>query len=239
MNEKSSLEEYADKAKKILEKSTPFSRNRKLIATQFKGERFEKDEIIIQLTLIDSFYSTSMSKRFDGIEDIAEKISKIENLKEKFEKYAQNPIEETIGNLFKGKYGYNKSGEDAGSAVSLISKYAYFLTDYKFPIYDSLVVETINYNFDIFGIDKKLKKYKYTVEEFVNLLNNVREKSHINEYEKLDNLLWLIGKLKKESYSLILTREEYKIYSTNKQLSQELMELIEITKKFKSKFDEK
>ena len=35
-------------------------------------------------------------------------------------------------------------------------------------------------------------------------------KSNINNHEKLDNLLWLIGKLIKGSFSILMTKEKYK-----------------------------
>ena len=46
-------------------------------------------------------------------------------------------------------------------------------------------------------------------ENYFELINNINLASSINNYEKLDNLLWLIGKLSKVSYSILMNKAKY------------------------------
>ena len=41
-------------------------------------------------------------------------------------------------------------------------------------------------------------------------IKQLNEFSNINDYNKLDNFLWLLGKIKNGNYSLILPKIEYK-----------------------------
>src|SRR5690606_32084798 len=113
------------------------------------------DIVILRLTVIDSYYSTQMNKRIFGIEDIANKIEEFKTddfLKKQCEIFLDNPTKSNsdISRLFEDKFGIHKNGNESGQAASLISKYLYFLMDYKFPIFDSLAIESyktlIKYN---------------------------------------------------------------------------------------------
>ena len=81
-----------------------------------------------------------MSKRLYGIEDIANELIKYsdEVLKLEINNFSQNPKEGIIKELFNKRYGFDKEAKNNKKAISLLSKYFYFLTNCKFPIYDTL-----------------------------------------------------------------------------------------------------
>jgi hypothetical protein len=246
MNE---LQKMADLASAILnERYTYYYHHKKLIAKIFNETNGgDLNDIILRLTIIDSFYSTNMSKLNNGIEEIAEEIIKFENditiVKEcnEFLKDCSDDfvLECNMDTLFNKKYGYNKSDivkkeieKDYGNhAISLISRYLYFISNFKFPIYDDLAFDSyilINNNYDQFNL--KLNKYGVgspnnldIVKYFKNIID-LNESSNIKNYDKLDNFLWLIGKVKNGNYSLIVNKKDYKkmikeINNTNKFLS--------------------
>jgi len=172
------------------------------------NDKLTKDIIEKQLTIIDSYYSTNMARRYYGIEEIAEfMISNLtdnkEELKNRFIKFAKEPHnDDKMKNLFNNHYGYRKTGKQFGKAISLISKYAFFVTDFNFPIYDAIVRE----------VYPKLTGNYIAENNFLDFILNIRElldESNISNYNKLDNLLWLIGKINRGNYSLILNKEKY------------------------------
>ena len=108
---------------------------------------YTTEDILARLTLIDSMYSTQMSRRYYGLEELAKVLAEINQNKPlekafidflKDKSYDPFVIKGKKTNLFSEKYGIGKNGEDKGQAVSLISKYAYFETEFRFPIYDSI-----------------------------------------------------------------------------------------------------
>jgi hypothetical protein len=114
-----------------------------------------------------------------------------------------------ILDIFNGSYGINKKGEQKGKAISLFSKYAYFLTNFQFPIYDSIVFKTypkIVKRFPELSLNKELSK---DISGFVSMMNRFNEVSGINNFNKLDNLLWLIGKILRGNFSLIFKESVY------------------------------
>lgn len=168
-----------------------------------------KDIIQLRLQLIDSLYSTQMNKRHFGIEELAEALSVFTDIqiKNEIEKQTKGEFSETLESLFTSKYGYDKNGLKNKKAVSLLSKYFYFLTNYQYPIYDSLV--RIAYRKINDENNLKLKYPSVTDTNFFEALSELNQKSGINNYEKLDNLLWYTEKLKSESFSLILSKDEF------------------------------
>jgi len=208
------LKEYADIAKEILENDTKYLDDKSLISEAFRLKRETRGAVVFRLTIIDSYYSTQMGKRLFGIEDIADKIYDIsaddEVLRDKFIKYLLSPGESNeIDNLFISNYGIDKTGKNAGRGASLISKYAYFLTEYRFPIYDRLVKEAypcINAAYPQLSLDTLSDDCGG---EFFKRISELNERSNIKDYDKLDNLLWLYGKIKEGSFSLILSKQVY------------------------------
>lgn len=207
------LSTFADIAHSILNKDTDYLKSKNIILKIFNrkwGNRFET--IKFRLTIIDNFYSTQMNKRFFGIDDLAETLKNYSDndLRLKCEEYLEGDDKSNeIQNLFEYSYGIHKLGKDGGKAGSLISKYLYFLTNYKFPIYDSLVKISYKYiqnkytHLNIPNMKSKFgKSYFENIKEFKKI-------SKIDTYDKLDNLLWLIGKITNGSLSLILNKKRY------------------------------
>lgn len=212
------LNYYADLAYNILENSTNYKRGKKIISEIFKiqpnNDLHFGDIVILRLTVIDSYYSTQMNKRIFGIECLAKEICELfnndETLKLKCESFLENPSKTNeISKLLMGNYGIQKNGEKSGQAASLISKYLYFLMKYEFPIYDSLAKQsysTIKSNYQLNNIQKI--GFKFSIDYFQKI-KTFKEFLKIESYNKLDNLLWLIGKVNKKSFSLILNRDSY------------------------------
>ena len=203
------LREKSELANKILENDTPYFSDKNVIYRLFLNENISltKDIVERQLTMIDSYYSTNMSKRYYGIEEIAESIVKVstdfEELNVIFSNYKDRPIDyPLITMLFDDSYGYNKIGKRFGQARSLLSKYAYFATHFNFPIYDSIVKKVY---LSVAG--KELAQQRF--DDFTLAMNQLLISSNVVNYNKLDNLLWLIGKILRGNYSLILRKDKY------------------------------
>jgi hypothetical protein len=215
------LEYYANLSNEILENNTDYIKSKNLIYSFFenKNDNLTLNEIKLRLMIIDSLYSTQMSKRLFGIDDLAEEILIISqksdtNLINMLHNFLQNKNENNIIKMLRKQYGIDKQGKVKGLATSLLSKYFYFLLKFKFPIFDSLVrdnLPTINNEFKTipkFTIPQQLTLEKHTINYFANIkLFNIE--SNINDYNKLDNLCWLYGKINKGSFSLILNKTEY------------------------------
>lgn len=209
------LKTYADLANKILNNDTVYSKDKRLIKQVFNFDNTDlKERIRVRLTLIDSYYSTNMSRRYYGIESISELIyyyypedallinDLITFLKEPFEN-------NQILDIFNQSYGISKKGEPKEKAISLISKYAYFLTGFYFPIYDRIVFETyqrIQNKMILPGFPEKLSD---KISEFILIMNNLNLESGINDFNKLDNFLWLTGRIIRGNVSLILHQNVY------------------------------
>ena len=177
---------------------------------------YTEEEIYILLTVIDSTYSTQMTKRYYGTVELAKVLFELNTkkplyqlftdfLKDKNFEVFSIPGKNT--NLFTENYGIDKNGTDKGKAVSLITKFAYFVTDFQFPIYDSIVTEPL-----------PIKKYDVpslitAIDAFIAKLE--KEGIHI-DYDSFDQLLWRTGKICRENFSLILSMEQYIDYKREK-----------------------
>ena len=211
---------YAELAYKFLhEKETSYLAGKKSISLLFNKGFMLKDysnpntRLIInaRLTLIDSYYSTNVGKmRYFGISDIVESIMEISKSDEDLvlltKEFQNNSDISKLEKLLEGNYGYSKNLENKGKATSLLSKYLYFLSDYNFPIYDSIVKKYYKPIVKFFKVELNdasgLGNIKFFHE--MEILNK-----HVNDFNKLDNLIWLFGKIKKGSYSLIVSKEVY------------------------------
>lgn len=227
---------------------TGFSADKDAILKVFENTKNEtKEDILVRLTLIDSMYSTQMSRRYYALEELAEFLAilsegKQGKLRQKFLDFVKEPekklsffnsifkerdekgeLVEVKKNLFSECYGIGKDGRRKGVAISLISKYAYFETDFQFPIYDSIACEMYPLVWCHCGFDKKsmpkLKCYNdegnilgdKTIVEYVKAVNVIIEKlesSHLN-YDRFDRFLWFVGKIRRGNLSLVLSREDY------------------------------
>ncbi|MBN2424487.1 MAG: hypothetical protein JXB44_05630 [Calditrichaceae bacterium] len=193
-------------------------------STEWKLQNYknnkDRQKLKIRLTLVDSYYSTNVaSKRYNGINDIIDRICMISNsdneLIDKFKMFLDD-IKETneIGQLFNGLYGWTKTHSDGLKAISLISKFAYFLTEFSFPIIDKYVSSYHTRLFKEFKKNddfstKELPKNNSDLSIFrrIKVLNKP-----IQNFDKLDNLLWLIGKLANNNFSLILNKKVHKTF---------------------------
>ena len=210
---------YAELSKDILENNTDYNSSKKLISTFFQDKdlKLNLERIMLRLTVIDSIYSTQMNKRLFGLKDLAAKIFGLSkndiDLVKKLEVFIKNGTEEEISNILTcTDIGIKKNGENYGVATSLLSKYFYFILGYQFPIYDSLVKDNLKeiavnkFNFDVEFKDLKNTENRL---EYFKLLINFNKTSGINDFNKLDNLCWLYGKVKKGSFSLLIGKKEY------------------------------
>ena len=195
-------------------------------------EKVEAD-ILLRLTVIDSMYSTQMNRRYYALEDLAKAMFAVRTEKKHslvylFTKFAKSPnaslFDYSGGNLFGNRYGIGKDGEEKGIAISLISKYAYFATNYQFPIFDSIVCETLPSLATYLGLQIKKSSFKMrdntqrvlgaeTMVSFVKVINEFISQLSCNiSYDALDRLLWFVGKIRRGNLSLVLSKDEYKQY---------------------------
>ena len=207
-----------------------YSLGKSTILKVFKAtDGYSHEDFLARLTLIDSMYSTQMNRRYYGLEELAVALADVhnrKNLEKAFLDFLKNkdlkPFElrnsiKVKTNLFIEKYGIGKNGEDKGSAVSLISKYAYFETKFKFPIYDSIVREMYPRVWNYCGFPKsEMLEFKYndmiSFVEMINLMISKLNSIYVN-YDSLDRVLWYVGKIYRGNLSLVLSREEYDAFA--------------------------
>lgn len=208
------IKEYADLAKSILTQDTNYQKDKNLISDIFDLSNLLEDKEHLRLTVIDSSYSTQMNKRFFGIDSLSKALRNISIVGGAIEtlaiEYINNPeCNNQISDLFNSEFGFKKTGKSYGKANSLITKYLYFLTKYKFPIYDSLVKKSYKYfkkKYPDLNLPKIPNVCNNAYFQAINILNAYSE---INNYDILDNLLWLTGKIQNGSFSLIINNETY------------------------------
>lgn len=190
---------------------------------------YTREDLLARLTLIDSMYSTQMGRRYYGLEELAVAlvdVHKKKNLETAFLDFLKDkdmkPFElrnskKSSTNLFTEKYGIGKNGEDKGGAVSLISKYAYFETAFKFPIYDSIVREMYPRVWNYCDFPKReLPEFKSNdITNFVEMIDLIICKLNCKlvNYDSLDRVLWYVGKIYRGNLSLVLSREEYDAFA--------------------------
>ncbi len=213
-----------------------FSTDKTAIERIFKMTDSRKlSDILLRLTVIDSMYSTQMNRRYYGLQKLAENIRIIEQDKGIkrlcVEFLAQGDCRDARlfdgkangehFNLFAEHYGIGKDGSGKGVAVSLISKYAYFETDYGFPIYDSIACEMYPQIWNYCGFGENVNKLTVknsnqrmdgdkTIVEYTKAIDVLiaRLGGKIS-YDHLDRLLWFVGKILRGNLSLVLDRKSY------------------------------
>lgn len=224
-----SLIELAKKAHRILNGNdnngrTDFGITKGIIDKAFSNEtnyKNEEDKIYTRLILIDTLYATQMSKRLYWLDDITNEIKQCndDQLIKKCEKFLCSPaIDDPIGKLLTlTNIGIQKDGGKKGRATSLISKYLHFLMKGKFPIYDELaknaykLIAENEVKFKDLKIEPFSNPSEVDVVDYFTKMNELNKNSEIADYNKLDNLLWLIGKIDKGSFSSILGRKDYEL----------------------------
>lgn len=223
-----SIAEQAEKAYKILngidnDGKTEFGITKGIIDKAFSNEtnyKDEKDKIYTRLILIDTLYATQMSKRLYWLDDITKEIDQCndDQLTKKCEEFLCSPtINDSIGKLLSlTNIGIQKDGGKKGRSTSLISKYLHFLMKGKFPIYDELAKNAYkliseNKEFEYLKIEPFSNPLEVNIVDYFTKINELNKNSTIEDYNKLDNLLWLIGKIDKGSFSSILGRKDYEL----------------------------
>ncbi len=221
-----------------------------IISDMFKPTHYTNGEITIvlvmqRLALIDLFYSTNLVQFTDfGISQLAQAIFDLSQgngghfdsvLAAKAQDFVQNPSTAHViyTDLFDKKYGFqfraapkNKGTYklDQTYAVSIISKYLYFLLEAQgcpegFPIYDSIVKELLP------KIGRKLgqKITKNSIQDIVPYVTaiktvadaiGVQRRNGLSKFAVFDFFLWRIGKVGRANFSLLLTEQEVVQYQT-------------------------
>ena len=234
-------------SEKDVEGKSGFSLDKDAILKVFrKTEEETYMDILARLTLIDSMYSTQMNRRYYALDELASALVTLSNgkrgkLKQLFIDFAKDPEanlsrfdydvdKEHKSNLFSECYGIGKDGKPKGVAISLISKYAYFETDFQFPIYDSIACEMYPLVWKYCGFENEsIPKLMYqkgngrvigdkTIVEYIKAINLLIEKLDCSElnYDLLDRFLWYVGKIRRGNLSLVLSCEHYKMTMLDK-----------------------
>ena len=244
-----------EKDLKALSSNTAFGNNIEVIKRTFRPcpcptcpHQFSKMDIYHRLILIDSLYSTNINRmRSFGLEEMTDTIWDLCNDKNNNHSDAhlaqslsylimlQNQQNVTpLINAFNDEYGYI-NGSKAGKAMSLLSKYFYFVAliqqvdDYGFPIYDRIVRNLIRpmekhmgltpLSTDLDNIEKFIVAIKHIVDTLANADQNLWDpkNSGKRKFELLDYFLWHIGKAGEQSYRLLFTQREYANYYNSNQ----------------------
>lgn len=217
-----------------------YDKNRDLIKSLFDPAiPYNVDVVYKRLVVIDSLYSTNMNQRYYGIEDMANTIfehsfcagiASDNNLRDKVQDFRNKlfPTSHPIANVFGMSYGIHKNLAPAGSAMSLLSKYFYYLLltghpsdKLGFPIYDSLASNmypiVCKYVYAS-GTPRKIvsvKTINHLCDYFL-ALNQLRISIGISsiggslqEFDLLDAYLWRMGKFSGNNFSLLLDKTDY------------------------------
>lgn len=183
-------------AHKRLNEAPDFKLIKEMIVKLFEitHEMPKEQAVFLRLSVIDSLYSTNMNKMIGGMKELSKALLTLD--KQDFLDYYNNG-QGKLKEILLARYGYNyKKGdknEKGNQAISLISKYGYFLTNFEFPIYDSLMRQLVN----------ALKRYVVEIKPYdtgENLYNYFSNISSITKafkvsVDQLDAFGWLIGKL--------------------------------------------
>ena len=224
--------------KEARRESSLYTSDKNAIATVFETipDKYSYSSILVKLTIIDSLYSTQMGRRYYGLDELAGALHELHSccdLAENFRLLASGrmtkdgfAIKNGKSNLFEERYGIGKDGTDKGTAVSLITKYAYFETGGNFPIYDSIAREMYPKIWTYCGFDRKdcpNHKELLELETFISAINKLKSLVAIDglTYDDIDRLLWTTGKIVRGNLSLVLTREEYDYMSDNNLLGED------------------
>jgi hypothetical protein len=214
---------------------------------QTAGSNYSKENIMLRLATLDSLYSTNASKSYDAIEEIANEIWNLKgngnpetNANKFFEEIAQGKMPSNgvdVDNWFNRRFGMQKNCKQGHRMTSLLSKYAYYsrLLDSSsngFPIYDSLVIESIPFVFkfswpfanrkEIESIVRSLSQDANSTKQvpitlFIQVMSTLCDALGLNKvtsfnmqmYDVLDSYLWRMGKLSNGSLSLLLDKQSY------------------------------
>lgn len=221
--------------------SNLYYKNREIIKSFFDPTTpYTEDVVYKRLIVIDALYSTNMDRRYYGIEDMACTIYGLsptnaglrklvcEFRDDLFTRGVSAVSSDPITVVFDKKYGIHKNLVPAGTAMSLLSKYFYFLllTDPTektgFPIYDRLARDmypnVCKYLYKGNSYRTFVKHVK-TIDQLCDYflaLNELRIAIDIcsvggglQEFDLLDAYLWRMGKFSENNFSLMLDKADY------------------------------
>lgn len=141
-----------------------------------------------KINSLDFMYSTNLSKNKYAIDDIVGYINSNE-----FKIILNNIWEDTSKKISELKFWLSNK-----RAISFFSKYLFYITDFNFPIYDSLVIKS----------SKTIFNGKITQNNFYSELYSLKSKYWVT-FEELDWFLWLFWKINKWSYTTFLSKIEF------------------------------
>ncbi len=208
-------------------------------------------DILLQLRVIDAMYTTNMSRRYYGIEELASTIFEFESyekLSERLHSYLEaiskndpNAVKDKrIEDLFNKSYGIHKNCSKAGVATSLVSKYSYFALmmcsdtyPNGFPIYDSLAKTMLPVVCKY--LDEKCawkgSGQNLDIDTFLKQVTALKDCLCISSnmfnrqlYDILDAYLWTMGKINGGNFSLIMSRKDYETFIKNLGLNSDIQQ---------------
>lgn len=230
-----------------------YSADRWVIHNIFKNSKtaLNYHDILLQLRVIDAMYSTNMSRRYYGIEELASTILEFESY-EKLAKELHSYLEDIskndlnavkdkrIENLFNKSYGIHKKLKQAGIATSLVSKYSYFALmmhsrEYHngFPIYDSLAKTMLPVVCKYLDVKCAWKGngQNLDIDTFLKQVTALKDSLCISSkmfnrqlYDILDAYLWTMGKINGGNFSLIMSRKDYETFIKNLGLNSDIQQ---------------
>jgi len=187
---KKNMKKEKDYIKNLIIKSSNFLKTSDLQKTKnILKKIFNSQDILKSVLFLDFMYSTNLSKNKYAIDDIVEYINS-----NKFKNLFKNIWKDTFLEISQNKFWLSNK-----KAISFFSKYFFYLTNFNFPIYDSLVIKS----------SKTIFNKKITAKNFYETLFEIKEEYQVT-FEELDWFLWLFWKIKKWSYTTFLEKEEYK-----------------------------
>lgn len=214
---------------------------RALISSLFK-EDYNRGQIILRLTVIDSLYSTNAAYSYFSFEEMADRIYALGDGQHSPQARQQAARDYSYAialggkddkGLFEEAYGYQKNLSEGSRQMSLLSKYAYYELmqaperyPLGFPIYDRLAKDGYPL------VRKMLGEKDYysmpqletpSIEQYVKCLTQLREAlfkgkdlfEGYQQFDVLDAYLWRMGKFSDGNLSLLLGREDYERFITN------------------------
>ena len=244
IDEKLTREDELIESNKAKGDISSYSADRWVIHNIFENSKtaLNYHNILLQLRVIDAMYSTNMSRRYYGIEELASTIlefERYEKLSEKLHLYLEtiskndpNAVKDKkIEDLFNKSYGIHKNCSTAGVATSLVSKYSYFALmmcsdkyPNGFPIYDSLAKTMLPKVCKYLGVKCawKGRGQNLDIDTFLKQVTALKDCLCISRnmfnrqlYDILDAYLWTMGKINGGNFSLIMSRKGYEIFIKN------------------------